>query len=131
MMLSRVSSTALSKLAATYTGTRRNTPPLPGCPAAAYAERYATRFGASSDSVPVRTAQNRSNPWAPIAGNVSGLVAATRMGGCGCWYGLGTTFTSWYWKYLPSNENVSDVQARLTISRVSAKRSRLSAYGTP
>src|ERR1051326_4599976 len=131
MMLSWVSSTAFSKDAATYTGTRKNTPPLPGCPAAAYAARYAARFGASSESVPVRTAQNRSKPWAPIAGKVSGLVAATRIGGCGCWYGFGTTHTSWYLKYEPSNENVSEVQARLTTSSVSAKRSRLSAYGTP
>jgi hypothetical protein len=48
------------------------------------------------------------------------------MGGCGFWYGLGMTHTSLNWKYFPSCENRSCVQAFRRISSVSTKRSRLS-----
>ena len=40
-------------------------------------------FGASSDSLPIRTAAKIGWPSAPTAANVSGLLTATRISGNG------------------------------------------------
>jgi hypothetical protein len=62
---------------------------------------------------------------------VSGVVAATRIGGWGCWYGFGVSVTlSTVW-YLPWYEKLGSVQAFWMIASASANRSRLSAYGMP
>src|SRR2546426_8227229 len=77
----------------------------------------------------VRTARKIGSPRRPTAAYDSSDVAATRSGGCGFWYGLGTAHTSWNWKYLPSYVNRSSVHARRRISSVSSNRSWLSSYG--
>ena len=38
----------------------------------------------------VRTAMKMGRPMRPTIGYVSRVVAATRSGGCGFWYGLGS-----------------------------------------
>ena len=46
-------------------------------------------FGASSDSLPIRAATKIGWPSVPTASKVSGLAAATRISGHGCWNGFG------------------------------------------
>ena len=48
----------------------------------------AQAFGAVDKGLPAGA------PRRPIAGNVSGVLAAMRIGGVGFWYGFGTTATS-------------------------------------
>jgi len=62
---------------------------------------------------------------------VSGVVAATQIGGCGFWYGRGTTVRLSAEKYFPLCEKPSCVQALRMTSSDSWKRSRLSSYRTP
>ena len=61
----------------------------------------------------------------------SGEVAATHVGGCGCWNGLGSTSTSSKSQYLPWNVNRSFVHAASTTSTASRKRGAVSSIGTP
>ena len=74
----------------------------------------------------VRGATKIGNPIRPTIGYVSSVVAATRSGGCGFWYGLGMMHTSLNCQNCPAWENRSWVHALRRMSRVSRKRSRLS-----
>jgi hypothetical protein len=67
----------------------------------------------------------------PEKGNVSGLFAATRTGGCGDCRGFGTTLRSRARKNFPSKEKGSFVQASTMKSNASSNRSRLSSRGMP
>ena len=102
----------------------------PDDPAAFHASRYAETCGTNCRASSCRIARKIGMPSSPIETNVSGLVAATRIGGIGDWNGRGVTVTSSNWKYLPEWEKFVSVHARRTISSVSLKRSLLSAYGT-
>ena len=74
----------------------------------------------------MRAATKIAWPCVPMAGKVSGLAAAMRISGHGFCSDLGASLTLLKVKYLPFQEKRSSLKASLTISRVSAKRSRLS-----
>jgi hypothetical protein len=78
-----------------------------------------------------RSPVTSEKPRRPTIGNVSWVVAATQIGGCGFWNGFGTTPRSLIEKYFPSCVNRSCVQALTMTSSDSWNRSRLSSYGTP
>ena len=95
------------------------------------ARRYTGTSSRSFGSGFTFEAKKTGYPSRPAHAAVSGLFAATRIGGCGCWIRPGASARSSAWKKRPWNLNRLFVQARRMYSSASTIRSRLSDMGTP
>src|SRR5256886_15848647 len=77
----------------------------------------------------VRGATKIGNPIRPTIGYVSSVVAATRSGGCGFWYGLGMVHTALNCQECPGGGDPSWVHALRRVSRGSREGARLPPLG--